>query len=82
MLYLFGSLSLLTPLVNLLAIPFISMLVVPLCLLAVLVYLFVPSLLPLIITLPDFLLTLYTDALEKVIELTPDSGFRIPQLLL
>jgi len=80
MLYLFSSLSLLTPVVNLLAIPFISMLVVPLCLLAVLVYLLAPSLLPLIITLPDFLLALYTDALEKVIELVPDSGFRIPQL--
>ena len=71
MLLFFGQLSLLAPLVNLLAIPFIGMLIVPLCLLALVAGLFSQSAFAFLLSLPDFLLSEVARLLQRLIS-NPD----------
>jgi len=63
MMLFFQQISLLAPLVNLLAIPFIGMLVVPLCLLSLMPGLVAPPLMVQLISLPDFLLLQFSKTL-------------------
>jgi len=71
MLLFFGQLSLLAPLINLLAIPFIGMLIVPLCLLALVAGLFSQSAFAFLLSLPDFLLSEVARLLQRLIS-NPD----------
>jgi competence protein ComEC len=64
MLLFFQQVSLIAPLVNLVAIPFVGLIVVPLCLLALLASLASPALFNFLITLPDFLLSVFVLALQ------------------
>lgn len=67
MLFLFQQVSLLAPLVNLFAIPFIGLCVVPLCLLALMTSLLNPGLGAWLITIPDFLLVHYERGLTVLV---------------
>lgn len=66
MLLLFGQVSLLAPLVNLIAIPYIGLIVVPLCLLALLVTLVAPGFAVTVVGIPDFLLAGYAHVLAAL----------------
>jgi len=72
MLLFFQQVSLMAPLVNLVAIPFIGLIVVPLSLLSLLASLISPTLFQFLITLPDFLLEIFVATLER---LTNELGF-------
>ncbi len=69
MLLFFGQVSLLAPLVNLLAIPFIGMLIVPLCLLSLLAGLFSQSGFAVLLSIPDFLLSEVAGFLQGLISI-------------
>ena len=66
MLLFFGQVSLLAPFINILAIPFIGLVVVPLCLLYLFTVLAGFENYSIMLTLPDFLLSIYTDVLEQI----------------
>jgi competence protein ComEC len=72
MLLFFQQVSLMAPLVNLVAIPFIGLVVVPLSLLSLLASLASPTLFQFLITLPDFLLDVFVATLSI---LTNELGF-------
>ncbi len=71
MLLFFGQLSLLAPIVNLFAIPFVGMLIVPLCLLSLLAGILSQTLFAFLLSLPDFLLSEVASLLQEVIKI-PD----------
>ena len=62
----FGQISMLAPLINLLAIPFIGMLIVPLCLLALFAGLFSQSGFAFLLSFPDFLFSEIARLLERL----------------
>ena len=74
MLVLFGQFSVLAPLVNLLAIPFIGLCVVPLCLVSLALCLLVPAWGSHVIFLPDWLLLHFQQALQW---LSDHTGFAL-----
>jgi len=66
MLLFFAQISLLAPLINIIAIPYIGLVVVPLCLLYLFTVLAGFENYSIMLTLPDFLLSIYTDVLEQI----------------
>lgn len=80
MLFFFYQVSLLAPLVNLIAIPFIGLLVVPLCLLTVMTSVFLPAALPRVASMPDFLLSVYTHCLTEIVSLGGEPTVTVPSL--
>ncbi len=80
MLILFRQVSLLAPLVNLVAIPFIGLLVVPLCLLALVSAWFAPALAEYLIVLPDALLAAFESTLFALTRAVPAWRVAFPTL--
>ncbi len=80
MLILFRQVSLLAPLVNLVAIPFIGLLVVPLCLLALVTAWFAPVLAEYLIVLPDALLAAFESTLFALTSSVPAWRVAFPAL--
>lgn len=80
MLILFRQVSLLAPLVNLVAIPFIGLLVVPLCLLALVTAWFAPALAEYLIVLPDALLAAFESTLFALTTAVPAWRVAFPAL--
>lgn len=80
MLLLFQQSSLLAPLVNLAAIPFITLQVVPLCLLALLVLLVSPSGFAFLCLLIDGLLAVFMHSLQVMLTWFPQALLQLPAL--
>ena len=76
MMLFFQQVSLLAPFVNLIAIPFIGLVVVPLCLVCIGLSFVFPAALPILISFPDFLLYLFSNLL---FQLSEKAGFMIIQ---
>ena len=74
MILFFQQVSLMAPIVNLFAIPFIGLVVVPLCLVSISLGLIFPATLPILIGFPDFLLYLFINVL---LQLSERAGFMI-----
>lgn len=74
----FGQVSLLAPLVNLVAIPFIGLCVVPLCLLAMAGMMVSPAVGQWLFILPDFLLAWYVQGLALLAAHSPLALLRLP----
>lgn len=79
-LLIFGQVSLLAPLVNLVAIPFIGLVVVPLCLLAMAGLVVSPALGQWLFVIPDWLLTWYEMCLEQLVAHSPLALLQFPVL--
>lgn len=80
MLVLFRQVSLLAPLVNIVAIPFVGLLVVPLCLLALCIAMVAPPLAAHVVRLPDVLLVCFERVLAWLTGHLPGFLARFPAL--
>lgn len=82
MLVFFQQGSVLAPLVNLPAIPWVGLLVVPLCLLGLALQAFWPAAGELLLRLADFLLDCFMRAIAAIVQLWPESLLTLPPLSL
>ncbi|MDC0598572.1 DNA internalization-related competence protein ComEC/Rec2 [Gammaproteobacteria bacterium] len=82
MLLFFQQVSLLAPLINLIAIPFISLLVVPLCLLGLVTVWWLPGLSRWLFQVADYLLSLFKSGLELATQSSVNTVLELPALTL
>lgn len=82
MLLFFHQISLLAPVVNIIAIPFVSLLVVPCCLLGLISLWCLPALAGVLFTLADFLLSIFKQSLEYILSfsLSTNTLLKLPSL--